>query len=117
MAVWLAVAGGAGEFRGLWVDSWSPGLYNAAQISQLVSDARAGHFNALVVEVRRRADAFYNSNFEPKAVGVAEDFDPLADLIAKAHNTNDGPRLEVHCWIVAYPAWLGSSPPPSPTIR
>jgi len=115
MAVWLAVAGGAGEFRGLWVDSWSPGLYNAAQISQLVSDARAGHFNALAVEVRRRADAFYNSNFEPKAVGVAEDFDPLADLIAKAHNTNDGPRLEVHCWIVAYPAWLGSSPPPQPS--
>lgn len=102
----------AEEFRGLWVDSWSSGLYNATQISQLVSDARAGHFNALVVEVRRRADAFYNSTFEPKNAGVAADFDPLADLIAKAHSTNDGSRLEVHCWIVTYPAWMGASAPP-----
>lgn len=112
ISIWLASAGDAAEFRGLWVDSWSPGLYNATQISQLVNDARAGHFNALVVEVRRRADAFYNSSFEPKNADVAADFDPLADLIAKAHNTNDGPRLEVHCWIVTYPAWMGATSPP-----
>ncbi|MGZ5529267.1 MAG: family 10 glycosylhydrolase, partial [Limisphaerales bacterium] len=102
----------ATEFRGLSVDSWSPGLFNATQISQLVSDARTGHFNALVVEVRRRGDAFYNSNFEPRNSGVASDFDPLADLIAKAHNTNDGPRIEVHCWIVTYPIWTVEDFPP-----
>lgn len=107
--------GWTAEFRGLWVDSWSPNLYKAEQISQLVSDARAGHFNALLVEVRRRGDAFYNSNFEPKNSGVAADFDPLADLLAKAHNTNDGPRLEVHCWIVAYPIWTVPDFPPPQT--
>ncbi|HOX58544.1 MAG TPA: family 10 glycosylhydrolase [Candidatus Paceibacterota bacterium] len=113
MSAFLWPAASAAEFRGLWVDSWSSGLYTAAQISQLVSDARAGHFNALVVEVRRRGDAFYNSNYEPKNAGVAEDFDPLADLIAKAHDTSAGQRLEVHCWIVAYPIWpVAEFPPP-----
>jgi len=90
-------------------------LFNATQISQLVSDARAGQFNALVVEVRRRGDAFYNSSFEPKNAGVAADFDPLADLITTAHNTNDGPRLEVHCWIVTYPIWTVDDFPPPQT--
>ena len=104
----------AAEFRGLWVDSWSPGLFDAAQISQLVNDARAGHFNALIVEVRRRGDAFYNSSFEPKNASLAPDFDPLADLLAKAHNTNDGPRLAVHCWIVTYPVWTAGAAPPQP---
>ncbi len=110
----LCLTATAAESRALWVDSWSPGLFDAAQISQLVSAARAGHFNAVIVEVRRRGDAFYNSNFEPRNAGLSPDFDPLADLLAKAHNTNDGPRLSVHCWIVTYPVWTADSSPPQP---
>jgi uncharacterized lipoprotein YddW (UPF0748 family) len=95
----------AQEFRGLWVDAFNPGLKSSAEISRLVQEARAGHFNALIVQVRKRGDAYYQSSHEPKASDIPVNFDPLADLIAQAHDTSAGPRLEVHAWIVTYPIW------------
>jgi uncharacterized lipoprotein YddW (UPF0748 family) len=81
-------------------------MRNSAEIRQLVADARAGNFNAVIVEVRKRGDAYYNSSFEPKAADVfPQAFDPLADLVAMAHNTSNGPRIEVHAWIVTYNIW------------
>ena len=41
------------EFRALWADTFHPGLRTSAEVSQMVADARAGNFNALIVEVRR----------------------------------------------------------------
>ncbi len=100
----------------MWADTFHAGLRNSSEVSQMVADARAGNFNAVIVEVRKRGDAYYNSNFEPKATDVSpQSFDPLADLIAKAHNTNTGPRIEVHAWIVTYNIWnKQSSVPPQP---
>jgi uncharacterized lipoprotein YddW (UPF0748 family) len=99
------------EFRALWADSFHAGLQNSNQITALVNAARGGHFNALIVEVRRRGDAFYNSNFEPKAADVSpQSFDPLADLIAKAHSGE--PRIEVHAWMTTYLIWSQPSTPP-----
>jgi len=113
---WLATIARGDEFRGLWVDSFHPGLRTAAEVRQLVTEARAGHFNALLVEVRRRGDAFYHSRLEPKAADIKPpDFDPLGELLALAHDTNSGPRLEVHAWIVTYNIWnrKGTIPPQS----
>jgi uncharacterized lipoprotein YddW (UPF0748 family) len=102
----LLASASAQEFRGLWVDAFHAGFRSRSEVTQLIADARAGHFNAVVVEIRKRGDAYYNSRHEPKASDVSPpSFDPLADLIAQAHHTNDGPRLEVHAWIVTYPIW------------
>ncbi|HAV63242.1 MAG TPA: hypothetical protein DCY13_12865, partial [Verrucomicrobiales bacterium] len=88
-------------------------LRNSSEVTQLVNDARAGKFNAIVVEVRKRGDAYYVSNFEPKATDVSpQSFDPLADLVAKAHDTANGQRIEVHAWIVSYPIWNNQNTPP-----
>lgn len=96
----------AAEFRGLWVDTYHAGIRSAEEIDQLIADARAANINALIVQVRRRGNAFYRSQFEPTAFDVEpQSFDPLADLIAKAHDTSTGPRLEVHAWMVTYPIW------------
>lgn len=104
----------AAEVRGLWVDSFHPGLRTVAEVHQLVADARAGHFNTLFVEVRRRGDAFYESCFEPKAVDIQPaGFDPLGYLIHLGHDTNAGPRLEVHAWIVTYNIWNDANRLPS----
>ncbi len=103
----------AQEFRALWADTFHPALRNSTEVSQLVANARAGRFNAVIVEVRKRGDAYYNSNFEPKAADVSpSSFDPLADLIAKAHNTSNGQRIEVHAWIVTYNIWNNETTPP-----
>lgn len=110
----LAGRGAAQEFRALWVDAFHDGMMTAAEVTKLVADARAGNFNAVIPQVRKRGDAYYNSNFEPKATDVSpQSFDPLADLCAKAHNTNTGRRIEVHAWIVTYPIWASTTTPPS----
>jgi uncharacterized lipoprotein YddW (UPF0748 family) len=103
------------ELRALWVDSWGPGFQTPEQINTLTNDLRTAKFNAVIPQVRRRGDAFYHSDYEPKNSALAPDFDPLADLIAKCHDTNYGPRLEVHAWLVTYHIWQGANFPAAPT--
>ena len=79
------------EFRALWVDAFGAGFRTSSEVSALINSARSANFNAVVVEIRKRGDAYYNGNFEPKATDVSpQSFDPLQDLIAKAHDTNAG---------------------------
>lgn len=103
------------EFRAFWVDAWGTGFQNASQVNTLTNDLRTGKFNAVVPQVRRRGDAFYNGIYEPKNAGLSPSFDPLADLIAKCHDTNYGPAIEVHAWLVTYHIWQGTIPPSQPT--
>jgi len=121
LAVWLfafllpasPIGHAAEELRGLWVDTFHPALRNETEARQLVADARRGGFNALFVEVRKRGDAYYDSRFEPRATDVGPGFDPLQRLLGLAHDITEGPRLEVHAWIVAFNIWnLETVPPP-----
>jgi len=63
----------------------------------MVTKAKECNFNALFVQVRKRGNAYYKSGIEPVAKDVAAGYDPLADIIAKAHAAG----LEVHAWVVA----------------
>jgi uncharacterized lipoprotein YddW (UPF0748 family) len=101
------------EFRALWVDTFHSGIKSSSQITTLVSDLRTGNFNAVIPEVRKRGDAYYQSNYEPEASDMTS-ADSLAELIAKAHNTNGGAaRIEVHPWIVTYNIWNNETTPPA----
>lgn len=102
------------EFRALWVDTFHAGIKNSSQITTLVNDLRAGNFNAVIPEVRKRGDAYYRSNYEPEATDMTST-NSLAELIARAHNTNGGAaRIEVHPWIVSYIIWNSQTPPSQP---
>lgn len=103
------------EYRGLWVNGWAS-LYNTApECTTVINNVRAGNLNSVAVQMRRRGDAFYNSNYEPKNPEVAASFDPLADLITKAHDTTNGKqRIDVHAWMVTFHIWQGSTPPSDP---
>jgi uncharacterized lipoprotein YddW (UPF0748 family) len=101
------------EFRALWVDAFGTGFKNASDVTALVNNARAGNFNVLIVQVRKRGDAYYNgSPYEPKATDISpSSFDPLQDIINKAHDTSGGKqRIEVHTWITTYPISTTASP-------
>ncbi|MBW3625192.1 MAG: family 10 glycosylhydrolase [Armatimonadetes bacterium] len=89
------------QFRGLWVTAWGQGLKSPAQVDRLVRTAKTAHLNALLVQVRKRGDAYYFSDTEPHAADVVKGFDPLAYLLEKAH----AEKIQVHAWIVVYPAW------------
>lgn len=95
---------GAGpRFRGLWVNAWGKGLKSPQQVRELVSAAGSAGVNALLVQVRRRGDAYYSSAIEPRAVELPDGFDPLQEVIEQAHRR----AIQVHAWFVAYPAASG----------
>lgn len=111
----LLVSGAsAQEFRALWADTFHAALRNASEVTALVQAARDANCNAVIVEVRKRGDAYYRNGLEPVATDVAAGFDPLADLIQKART--GGPRIEVHAWMVTYNIWNKALPqrPPQP---
>lgn len=101
------------EVRAFWVDAFGAGFKNASEVSTLINDIRAAHANAIIPEVRKRGDAYYNSLYEPKPSDISASFDPLADMIAKAHDTSAGKqRVEIHPWIVSFKIWDNQVNPP-----
>lgn len=95
--IW-ALPAHAGEFRGLYVDAFHPGFKTSEQVTRMVAAAKAANVNALIVQVRKRGDVYYNSTIEPKATDFASAYDPLADVITQAHAEG----IEVHAWISVY---------------
>ena len=86
----------ATEMRALWVLRSS--LTSPARITALVHTARDQGFNALLVQVRGRGDAYYAGGLEPRAADLAGQplsFDPLATLLSEARAAN----IRVHAWI------------------
>jgi uncharacterized lipoprotein YddW (UPF0748 family) len=93
------------EVRALWVDSFNPGLRSAADIDALITRAKWGNFNTIVAQVRRNAQVLFPGGLE----GLFENyvppagFDPLQDLITKAHAEG----IEVHAWANIGPVYGG----------
>jgi uncharacterized lipoprotein YddW (UPF0748 family) len=83
----------------MWVDGFNDGIKSRAQVEKLVADARHANLNALIVQVRKRGDAYFNRSEEPKALDItgSRGFDPLGYLIQVAHASR--PRIEVHAWL------------------
>ena len=74
-------------------------MKSPAQVEKLVADAHRGNLNALIVQVRKRGDAYFNQSDEPRATDIQgpPEFDPLAYVIGLAHDST--PRIEVHAWL------------------
>lgn len=100
------------EFRGVWADAFHDGFRSASQVTQLIDTLAEANYNALVVEVRKCGDAYYDSAWEPRASNILDPppFDPLGDIVVKAHAAG----LEVHAWIVTYRIWSSSWGPAPP---
>ena len=81
--------------RALWVTRAT--LTSPEAVEKMVRSAKTGGFNALLVQVRGRGDAYFRSSLEPRASELAgrPDFDPLAQTIRLAHEAG----LTVHAWI------------------
>ncbi|MFN7141387.1 MAG: family 10 glycosylhydrolase, partial [Limisphaerales bacterium] len=95
-----SVSAQTNEFRAVWVDAWGTGFLNASQVTTLINHCRTYNFNAIIVQMRRRGDAFYMPqapNLEPRTTAIASNFDALQDIISKANSGS--PKIEVHCWI------------------
>lgn len=83
------------QTRALWVTRTT--LTSPDAIRQMVGAAQAGGFNTLLVQVRGRGDAYYNSTLEPRAneLLAKPSFDPLATVLEEAHASG----MKVHAWV------------------
>jgi uncharacterized lipoprotein YddW (UPF0748 family) len=84
------------EVRALWVLRTS--LTTPSAVAALVRTARERGFNTLLVQVRGRGDAYYDSTLEPRASDLVRQpstFDPLATVVREAHAAG----VRVHAWI------------------
>ncbi len=90
---------GPPQYRALWVDALHDGIKSPAQVEKLVADAHRANINALIVQVRKGGDAYFNHADEPRALDIvgSRGFDPLAYVIRLAHAST--PRIEVHAWL------------------
>ena len=72
------------------------------QIDQMLQFATLNRFNHILVQVRGRGDAYYQSDLVPKTHLIKDvDFDPLAYLIPKAKEKG----IHVHAWVNTYLLW------------
>src|SRR5690606_16902094 len=83
------------DVRGLWVLRSS--LTTPGKIDELVRTAVDGGYNTLLVQVRGRGDAYYQSAVDPRSddlAGQPASFDPLQRVIERAQASG----LKVHAW-------------------
>ena len=102
---------GKAEARGIWVVRTD--LTSPEKIKQAVKYAKDNNFNFLIVQVRGRGDALYNSHFEPRAESLAgqpADFDPLAMYLEEGHKAG----LQIHAWLNTHYSWSSEALPKSP---
>jgi uncharacterized lipoprotein YddW (UPF0748 family) len=102
----------APEFRGVWVHGWASGLLSRSEVDDTVRWAHDSNMNALIVQVRRVGDAYYNSSIEPRASNIRDgaDFDPLAYSIQTARSSGMG----VHAWFNVFRVWSSAPKPTDP---
>ena len=83
------------QTRALWVTRTT--LASPDSIKQMIASADAGGFNAVLVQVRGRGDAYYSGTLEARASELASKpaFDPLATVIEHAHASG----IKVHAWV------------------
>lgn len=100
------------EVRALWVDAFRDGAKTPAQIDRLIEDSLEANINTLIVQVRRRGDAYYNRSIEPQTEdpSLPSGFDALQYLIEKAR----AKKIEVHAWLNTLVAWNNPVPPQDP---
>lgn len=108
------------EFRGVWVATVSnidwpskPGLSVDKQKQELIGlleQHKANGMNAIILQVRPAADAFYSKSREPwsqwlmgkQGIAPSPGYDPLAFAIKEAHFRG----MELHAWFNPYRATM-----------
>lgn len=95
------------EIRAIWILPWSTNT--PQKIDKFIADAVSARQTDVMLEVRYRSDALYQTNRTPDPYPNPEppsyilnglDFDPLAYALEEAHKKN----LRLHAWIVVFNA-------------
>ena len=95
--------------QGIWVVRHS--ITSPQKVRKLVEFAYSNGYTDLFVQVRGRADAYYNSQLVPRSTLLPRgDYDPLADIIPLAHARG----IKIHAWVNMYLSWSARKMPADP---
>ncbi|MEX2295490.1 MAG: family 10 glycosylhydrolase [Gemmatimonadota bacterium] len=100
-----------GDVRALWIVRTALSHPDSARAA--VRRAAESGFNTLLVQVRGRGDAFYESRWEPRPEsmpGSVAPFDPLGTVLDEAHRRG----LRVHAWVNVHLVASAVFPPRDP---
>jgi uncharacterized lipoprotein YddW (UPF0748 family) len=102
----------AGQYRGFWVDTFNTRFATPDDVAAIVGRATQARANLIVVQVRRRGDAWYLDGREPLPEGVSfpADFDPLRELLVRGHDAG----LAIHAAVTIGAIWNQATPPQHP---
>ena len=98
------------ETRALWVVRYS--LNSIGSVDRVVEIATQMNVNTLLVQIRGRGDAYYQSDLAPRGEeleSMPREYDPFLRMIERAHAQG----LEVQAWINVYLVWSAGRPPRS----
>jgi len=117
----LAFAQDPPELRAFYAPVFDVNTQTACD--NVIAAALSRNVNAVFVEIRGRADAYYYPNREDSTYPNTEprgqlyaispaSLDVLQYFIDRLHAAS--PRVEVHAWLTTYNSWNRSTPPASP---
>jgi uncharacterized lipoprotein YddW (UPF0748 family) len=96
------------QWRAFWVVR--DALLSRDSVTKMVDKVADSNCNMIFVQVCGRGDAYYASRLLPRAEVLGEEsFDPLKDVIGKAHQRG----LEVHAWVNTFLVWSATDLPQS----
>lgn len=89
--------------RAVWVHLFDASLKTRDGIRRVVADLVSADATAVIAEVVRRQDAYYESRVLPRTADpeLEPGLDVLATLVDEAHAAG----LEVHAWVPVAPTW------------
>jgi len=97
----------ASEWRALEIDGWHNGMWTQGEIETMLTLAQTGHYNVIVPQIRKKADALYHGTYGgpsgngepvPTAQVEPDDFDPLDYMVERAHAMG----IQVHPWVCTH---------------
>ncbi len=99
------------DFRGLWISRFEYNEDSTSSIQSRINRAADMGITDVFWQVRAKADAYYNSNFEPAAQGWQQNIDPLQTAIDTAQSRG----VKLHAWLNTMPIWRDSAQPSDPS--
>ncbi len=99
-----------GDFRGLWISRFEYNEDSPTDIINRINNAADMGITDVIWQVRGKADAYYNSNYDPKAEELTSATDPLQVALTAAQARG----VKLHAWINTMPLWRDSAGPTDP---
>lgn len=94
-----------GERSALWVVRYA--VTTKSDVDRILSTAIELNISDIFFQIRALGHTYYNSQWEPKAASVEDDFDPLEYVIKKSDHSG----MRIHAWVNMFYVWAGDQFP------